>query len=560
MAKLSDFVYKKTISVLFCGLALYLLILAGFSTSVVNAEEQTYLIRDHIITNLLFSVLFLEILILLKNPLIKKINNGEISFKKCKILVLALFTVISIIYVISARKLQNYDSKFIFDSAREWREGIYISMEPGGYAESHPNNKGIILLIYLFSYILGPDNYLAFQIINVIFLVLLYNAMVELGRVQGTTDASALILLIICVLFFPLNLYAIYTYGVIIGISCMVNSLLFLIRFLEYKRPYQGILSIMFAFVGVMIKQNGNILLLGMIIFLSYRIIKKPNKKCLLMISALIGVLFFLNPLIKYTTDTITNTKTGQGISMNAYIAMGFNEDSYLYPGWYNVYVDDSYREANLSTKKQSEMARGVIRKKLEEYTSDPWHALDFFSKKNASQWNNPDFEAVWLLQYRKSANNNYPKLLEYIESVKGAALVNRIANRIQFIILFGVLFFAFLKKRKTDVELYYCMVIIGGFIFHTFWEAKCQYILPYFVLMLPLSAAGYTELLSLGIDYRNLVKHKRLVSLVVIVMLVSAIVSSGISKNLTCVFARYDDTVRYENYVAQSPQYDKAD
>lgn len=166
----------------------------------------------------------------------------------------------------------------------------------------------------------------------------------------------------------------------------------------------------------------------------------------------------------------------------------------------------------------------------------------------------------MWLLQYRKSANNNYPKLLEYIESVKGAALVNRIANRIQFIILFGVLFFAFLKKRKTDVELYYCMVIIGGFIFHTFWEAKCQYILPYFVLMLPLSAAGYTELLSLGIDYRNLVKHKRLVSLVVIVMLVSAIVSSGISKNLTCVFARYDDTVRYENYVAQSPQYDKAD
>ena len=37
-------------------------------------------------------------------------------------------------------------------------------------------------------------------------------------------------------------------------------------------------------------------------------------------------------------------------------------------------------------------------------------------------------------------------------------------------------------------------MILIGGFMFHMVWEAKSQYTLPYFVLLLPYTVMGYSK------------------------------------------------------------------
>ncbi len=537
-------------------LAFYLLFLAGFSTSVMNNEEQTYLIRDNMVTNLLFAVLFSEAVILLSGPvkrLTGKILRDKRSYLICKWVILLLFFGLELIFVISARKDQNFDSRFIFDAAAEWKNGVFGTMEPGGYVEAHDNNKGIVLFIYLLSYITGPYNYLAFQMINVIFLVLLYNSLVELGRLQGMSDVNAILMLLGCISFLPMDLYVVFTYGVIIGLSCMTNALLFSFRYLDTGKAYHGITAVISAFAGILIKQNGMILLLGILIILLIRIASRPDKKAaVLLFLPLLGVLILTKPLAKLTTDTVTKTETTGGIAMNAYVVMGLSENGYLYPGWYNVYVDDSYRAAGFSTERQHEESNRVIREKLEGFKNHPRHALDFFSKKNASQWNNPDFEAVWLLQYRGSYNPDYPRILEYLESADGADLVNRISNRIQFIILFGVVLFVFLKKDKTDPELYFCIVIIGGFVFHTIWEAKGQYILTYFIFMLPLAVSGFTEWIYLVKEARDKDKYKRSLILLGTVIVISVIIGTGLSKSLNSIFVRKEDTGRYMKYLEE--------
>jgi hypothetical protein len=262
------------------------------------------------------------------------------------------------------------------------------------------------------------------------------------------------------------------------------------------------------------------------------------------------AVMVFSTPIVKIATEAVTGTKTGGGIAMTAYLAMGLNEDSLLYPGWYNIYVDGSYSDAEMNTDRQRKAASELISRKWDEYRKDPWYTLDFFSRKNASQWNNPDFESVWVKQYRESANPDYPLVLQYLESVKGADAYNRMMNRIHFIILFGVFLFVFLKKEKTDIELYYCMVIIGGFIFHTFWEAKSQYILPYFVLMLPLFVAGSVELVRLCRKSNNIFREKRLMLPLFITVLLFFAVGLGVSQSLTCIIDRSEDTERYEEYL----------
>ena len=45
--------------------------------------------------------------------------------------------------------------------------------------------------------------------------------------------------------------------------------------------------------------------------------------------------------------------------------------------------------------------------------------------------------------------------------------------------------------------ELLYITALIGGFLFHTFWEAKCQYTLPYFILLIPLAVIGTARFLQ---------------------------------------------------------------
>ena len=546
-------VYDLVISVLFGVIILYLIILAGYSTSVVNTLEQTYLIKDNPITNLFILILFIELLVPFSR-LAKNAVADPAFFPRYKKIILRVFVVIMVLYVFNARKQQCYDSAYIFDVAREWRRGIFDSMQPGGYAEAHTNNKGIILLIYLASYLVGSENYLFFQLLNVLFLALLYNALVKIAKAQKMSDAGALMLLLSCVLFLPLNLYAIFTYGLIMGLSCMVNALLYAVKYLDSKDYQHAIISVAFAFMGVLIKQNSVIMLLGLIFFVLISIMKNPSKGTIIFTLALLGVLILTNPVIKLVTDAITGTKTSGGIAMKAYIAMGLNEDSYLYPGWYNIYVDGSYSDANMSTELQQKAADELIKDKWKDFRNNPAYCLDYFSKKNASQWNNPDFESVWVMQYRETANPDYPKILTYLESVEGADLYNRVSNRIQFIILFGVAMYVILKRKKTEIELYYCMVVIGGFVFHTFWEAKSQYILPYFVLMLPLYVSGYVELLHLYRTSQNIFKEKRLVISFCVIFILYLTVWFDVSNNMTCIFNRTEDTERYEEYV-RTPQ-----
>ena len=69
--------------------------------------------------------------------------------------------------------------------------------------------------------------------------------------------------------------------------------------------------------------------------------------------------------------------------------------------------------------------------------------------------------------------------------------------NQYQSLIFMGVfLWMIFRYWRKKPLEEQVLLItIFGGFLFHMLWEAKGRYILPYFVMMLPMAAVGLAEL-----------------------------------------------------------------
>ena len=54
-----------------------------------------------------------------------------------------------------------------------------------------------------------------------------------------------------------------------------------------------------------------------------------------------------------------------------------------------------------------------------------------------------------------------------------------------------------FHRKKWESGELLLGIAVVGGLLFHMFWEAKPQYTLPYFVLLLPYCAAGYSGMVQ---------------------------------------------------------------
>ena len=65
-----------------------------------------------------------------------------------------------------------------------------------------------------------------------------------------------------------------------------------------------------------------------------------------------------------------------------------------------------------------------------------------------------------------------------------------------QSIFLFGILLYLITEKKAGFGEPLPFLLLIGAFVFWTFWETKCRYLLPYFLFVIPYSVLGYRNLI----------------------------------------------------------------
>ncbi len=80
--------------------------------------------------------------------------------------------------------------------------------------------------------------------------------------------------------------------------------------------------------------------------------------------------------------------------------------------------------------------------------------------------------------------------------SVRGQNFFSKILNLLQFMVLMGsLLFCVFDTSRIKNGWIMLQTIFVGGFLFHVFWEAKCQYTLPYFILLIPIAIKGYSNI-----------------------------------------------------------------
>ncbi|MCM1237533.1 MAG: glycosyltransferase family 39 protein [Ruminococcus flavefaciens] len=498
---------KKCAWILFTLIIGYLLLASIFSscylgkyyyptllgTTEINTEH-TFYIRDCFLPHFVVFAVFSLLLIYIRPEKLKKL----VSKRYFSIAMCIMAGIISALVVLSGQYYPKYDQMHVMEAASRLNQHIYTDFEPGEYLFVFPFQTGIVLYFQLLSLLFGNNNYIAFQLVNCLWIALAYYFFTKIASLlwEGHRFLQAGTAML-GVLFLPYLLYATFLYGTVVGMAFALFSFYMILLYEKSPRTSYLIISGMSMGIATVTKSNYVIFMIAALIYLFLKFIQNKTsgtrKVSELILIAVLILCFLLGKFgVNAYVRSLNDGKEVKGIPMTAWITMGL-QDGKGAPGWYNgynngVYIDNDYDYDKTSAAVIEEMKR-IVRgypKNIKTIKT----SISFFVKKISSQWNNPTFQSLWILEERIGKNG-----MDWILHGAGRYVYTLFVNLLQTWILAGVFLYAILRSDKSSLEeIILPVAFIGGFIFHIVWEAEGLYAILYFPLLLPLAICGYEE------------------------------------------------------------------
>lgn len=527
-----------------------------------SLQKRTLNIPDSLIGHLFVFILCMTALVLgrrfwkrvQKRKLFKMAREKVTDTAIIKMLCV-LTGILGCIWILMTQLRPTSDPAKIYDCAIQWRENNFSSFAEGGYLFRYPFQSGIVLFYYLMSFLIGIDNYLGLQVVNVVALVIIYYLLAKLAGLYWKEDRKIQVISYIAlVLWVPFFLYITYLYGIIPGMACALTAVYMMFRYLD-KRQYRYILlAALFIGMATVFKMNCLIYLVAIVCYLIYDIIvtsEKRNKlRSLLFIILMIISVKAINQVVYICVEHISGYEMPDGEVMVSWVVMGLS-NAPVGPGNYNGYIGDVFVEYHYDTEKITEDSIANIKKILTRMIQHPHgDGIPFFAKKNAFQWNDPTFIGMTLMEGRKSAIT----LADGVQSVingQGSVRLSVFLNYVQTQILLGALIGLIMRfKSKNLYELFGGVVFLGGYLFHFFWESSSSYTIPYFVILIPYAVNGWLDivrrsdnmLVQCGAGQPVIRETKKAVRVTVIMIICLALFAAFSTTNLYANTFRLDD------------------
>lgn len=363
----------------------------------------------------------------------------------------------------------------------------------GGQVGIYPNYKGLIFLYeMLFRIFHTTDPVLIGFIHACLAPVTLAAGYLSVREIMGRKTAIHFMPFMVCCL--PYIIYTSYVYGDVGAICFTFCILAAIFRGLRLKKiGYYG-LACIGAALGVLVRTNMWIVLIGICIGLAYQAIREWHWRAVVLAFCIMGSALFAGKGVALFYEVRSGEPIYSGMPAALWIAMGL-QDGYAGPGYYNNYSKEKFYEAGCDTLAASQIGKDYIKERLLEFRSDPAMAKDFFHRKLYLQWEDSLFESVdFLSRYSEEPAENTWEY--YFFRGEGYLAITKFCTHMQFIVyafaFLGVLY-RFLDKKEIlyDVPL---IIFVGGFLFSVIWEAKGRYILPYFMLLFIYAAYGWVR------------------------------------------------------------------
>ena len=308
---------------------------------------------------------------------------------------------------------------------------------------------------------------------------------------------------------------------------------------------FTGFGSILFLTLSVMLRKNSLIPIIAVLLVLLFEALRfgrsVRSRLCLLGMAVCLAVTSVgILPLVQKCYEKKAGNTLSSGVTAMSYLAMGMQEAS-RGCGWYNGFNIDTYDTAGMDTALANEISRLAIDERLAYFREHPGYTADFYLHKHLSQWADGTYAS------RQATLATYGGRSAFFKEVYEGSLSGGYiewCNAWQNVLYLGVLVFCIdsLKKRRkskvvghmadqtaghtagctadhmadqlgadrlgtdrhgadrlgtdrlgTDRLYVYVglIAVLGGFLFHTFWEANSRYIFSYSLLLMPYCGAG---------------------------------------------------------------------
>ena len=313
----------------------------------------------------------------------------------------------------------------------------------------------------------------------------------------------------------------------------------------SYRIIFTGFGSILFLTLSVMLRKNSLIPVIAVLLVLLFEALRpgrngKMRLGLLIMAVCLAVTSVGILPLVQKCYEKKAGNTLSSGVTAMSYLAMGMQEAS-RGCGWYNGFNIDTYDTAGMDTALANEISRLAIDERLTYFREHPGYTADFYLHKHLSQWADGTYAS------RQATLATYGGRSAFFKEVYEGSLSGGYiewCNAWQNVLYLGVLVFcigSLKNRRKSKVvghmadqtaehtagctadhmadqhgadwhgadrlgadrhgadrhgadRLYIyvgLIAVLGGFLFHTFWEANSRYIFSYSLLLMPYCGAG---------------------------------------------------------------------
>lgn len=500
-------IFKYVLGIMFAFITSYLLLLSMFGTSmqqeVNDGSLYNYFLDDQSWKHFLCFAIVILIFLLVS---VKVSDEKILVIYKCvKPAVIILTLVLGFVFIYKTQLFPVSDSYKIYRIVDQLMNGIKTGFDPSGYMYRYPDQSGYLLYYMIMIVLFHNSAFIVMQIVNLLFEVMIIWTIMKITELIWNNDRISLLSALIISAFYPLFLHITYLYGIIPGLCLSLISVYFSCRGLKENKIRYYIATAIGIGLAVQFKTNSIIWFIGIFIIMLLSVIKRivgdrtGVKACVLGLLLMIISVFAFSKGVVATIENTCGVTISKGMPKTTWIEMGL-KDSESTPGSYNGYSVGLFEKYNYDYEATNKQAIIDIKMTLNNMIKNPRGTVSQFVRKIAWLWNNPTFQCLETLKYRESAVNIMEQKNGWFNSLlygKLRYIFIDLFNYVQTLILGGAVLFILLKRKIEYKELMSMIIVIGGFVFHIFWESKPQYVLPYFVLFIPLAAEGYVNLVD---------------------------------------------------------------
>ena len=483
---------RGIIFTVFAVICFYLFLLSIFTTCfMVYTDEHVFYLKDYAPLMCLGLICLCILLTLIRKKRILEISH----LKQAAVIGSVVLAAFLAFFVLFMKLKPIYDQGMIYYSAGRLLSGDFTDWKKGAYYSMLSYQNGMMLMMCPFVALFRENGYLAFQLFNIPVMLLTYLGVAKISGIYfGKKSAYVTYLALLSVV--PAWTYVTFVYGTWPSFCLAVWAIWLEIRFEQTEKWRYAVLCGVCMMFSIMWKSNSEIFLVAICIMLLLHAVRNKSWKMPL---GMLIILFFSYLEIKgvpWIVHEITGENTSQGIPFIAWLAMGMQESS-IAPGWYNEFPMNLYKKLGPNAKAITAASLQSFAKSFALFDSQKEYMFRFFARKLASMWADPAFQCFTSVNTR-NLKGTFPYLVKDI--FYNGGIVNTILylffDVLQSIQYFGLVLFLVLRRKEHRLEYSHLIVgILGGFLFHFIGEAKSQYVMPYYLLMVPFAVEGYRRM-----------------------------------------------------------------